>query len=182
MFLHQVFQFLGRHDVKLRSYISTQHSIDIMTQPCVGSTYFSAQHILIKSSWAWQNKVILCTTRANPKSSAHLATRHSQIQGAVVDARKVRGTHRTWIQSQGIPLSMLDTCLICPHHECAQFWHFSAIFHISGPVCTIFSPPVHARCMRQCTVYGMLLVNISPHDSHATWVERSPHSRGAGPR
>ena len=33
----------------------------------------------------------------------------------------------------------------------------------------MFSPPVHARRMDEWTVYGMLLVHMGPHDSHATW-------------
>ena len=32
-------------------------------------------------------------------------------------------------------------CSICPHHECAHFWPFSAISYIFGSTCTMFSPP-----------------------------------------
>ena len=45
---------------------------------------------------------------------------------------------------------------ICPDHECAHFRLFLANFHIFGPTCTMFSPPVHAGRMDQWTEYGIM--------------------------
>ena len=57
-------------------------------------------------------------------------------------------------------------CSICPDHECAHFWQFSAICYIFGPMRTMFRPHVHAGRLDQWTTYGMQLMHSGPHDSH----------------
>ena len=70
---------------------------------------------------------------------------------------------------------------ICPHHECAHIRPFSAIFRFLGLTGTIFSLTVHPSGMDQWRIYGMMLMHICAHDSHATWMARCQHSQGASP-
>ena len=62
------------------------------------------------------------------------------------------------------------------------FGHFSAIFHIFCPPCTMFSPLVHAGRMDQWTIYDMGVMYIGHHGSHTTWAKGSNLRQGASPK
>ena len=93
-----ILPFLARHDVKLRLCISTLRSNDIMTQVCLGGTYFGARHILDpanNSSWAWHTVAAMLAIWDYPKSWAHLTTLPFPKLEELGDAQKICWTHMT---------------------------------------------------------------------------------------
>ena len=147
-----------------------------MTQVCYEGTYFSAQLILYPAnnfSWTWHTVAALLAIWDYPKSWAHLATLPFPKPQELGNAQKICWTHMTSYQSYGTLRSESGMCLICPNHECAHVWTFTAIFHFFCPPCTMLSPPVHAGRMDQWTIYDMGVTYIGPHGSHTTWAKRS---------
>ena len=103
---------------------------------------------------------------------------HFQIQGGLVNAQKICWTQKTSYQCRSMPWSKSEMYPICSHHECAHFWPFSAIFHIFGPTCTMFSPPLHAGGSSVWNVHCMLLMHIGCRHSQTTCADRCTPSRG----